>query len=147
MELFSGAPSRTRRTGQAALEYFVMISLALLIATPLIMQAQGALQDVQDTNREARMQQALDAIEQGVKMAASQGEPARLSYTVSIPSGVVYSNVTEKYIHYRLQTTSSESSFFRTFDTNVSGSLPETRGKYLLRIEAESSYVNVTVAQ
>lgn len=137
----------TGQKGQAALEYFVMISLALLIAAPLIMEAQGALQEVQDTNREARMQQALDGIEQGVKMTASQGEPSRVSFTVSIPSGVVYSNVTDNYVHYRLQTTTGESSFFRTFDTAVNGSLPEIQGKYLVEIEAESSYVNISVSK
>ncbi|MCJ7429189.1 MAG: hypothetical protein MUP66_02250 [Candidatus Nanohaloarchaeota archaeon QJJ-5] len=135
------------RKGQAALEYFVMISLALLIATPLIMQSQGALQDVQDRNREARMQQALDAIEQGIKIAASQGQPARLSFTVSIPRGVVQTNITDQYIHYRMQTTAGESSFFRTFDTPVNGSLPEQQGKYLLRVEAIGSYVNVSVSE
>lgn len=133
------------RKGQAALEYFVMISLALLIASPLIMQSQGALQDVQDTNSEARMQQALDAIEQGVRLAASQGEPARVSFRISIPRGVTMTNVTDNYIHYRLQTRSGESSYFRTFDTNVSGTVPQTQGKYMVRAEAEDSYVNLSV--
>jgi len=95
------------------------------------------------------MESVLDSIEQGARLVNSQGDPARTTFTVSLPEGVVEARAEEDYVLYILEARSGNQTYIRFFDFNVSGTPPERRGVHTVRVEAISQpgtedYVNIT---
>lgn len=139
------------RQGQAALEYMVMISIALLISTPLILEAQSSVQDVQSTSRSVELQRAMDAMGEGARLVNSQGSPARTTFEVKIPSRVVEGNVSDQHIFYRMRARAGNQSFFRFFNFNVSGKLPTSQGLHAVEVKAVREegerFVNISTRQ
>lgn len=129
--------------GQAALEYMIIVSISLILITPLIVNSQDTVNAISNTRRKALLNDAMDSIEKGANMIKSQGEPARITFNVDIPVGVVSSNITGKYIHYRLDS-GDGSDYYRFFDFNVTGSLPEESGVHSISIKNYEEGVNVT---
>lgn len=138
-----------RSKGQAALEYMAMISIALLIASPIIIRAQTSMQDVGEASTAARMESVLDSLEEGARLVNSQGTPARTTFAVSVPEGVRETRAEDNYILYVLEARSGNQTYIRFFDFNVSGTLPQDQGAHKVRVEAvsvegEDDYVNIT---
>lgn len=132
------------RSGQAALEYMVMISLALLIASPIIVEAQGMLFQLQQTNDAARLSNALDTMKRAVSIVDSQGDPARVTFSVTIPEGIVDSNVTGSTLVYTLKQSGSNGTYIRSTDSDLNGELPVEPGQYRMQAEAGEGHVNVS---
>lgn len=139
---------RHSRKGQAALEYMVMISIALMIAAPIMIRAQSSIQQVETSSKASRIDAALEAMEQGARLVKSQGTPAKTTFTVTLPQGVVVARAKNNYILYRLAVRGGNQTFFRFFDFNVSGSPPATVGQHRVVVEAVSrpgeDYVNIS---
>ncbi|MDY6777287.1 MAG: hypothetical protein SVU32_01355 [Candidatus Nanohaloarchaea archaeon] len=136
--------SGRRSSGQAALEYFIMLSVALLVAAPIIMQAQQTLIHVRTSSRVAKVQNALDTIEEGVRLVRNQGAPARTTFTINLPARINQSEVGNRYIYYQLRTPSGMSDYYRVFGFNVTGSLPTSPGVHVMRVVARDDYVNIS---
>lgn len=135
---------RTARKGQVALEYLVMISFALLIASPLIIQAQQALAGLEQLDRTTKIDDVLDTAVEDASLVYSQGEPARTSSIVMVPQGVANSSIEGSLLSYTLSLRSGNASYFRSTAFDVNGSLPTTAGRYILVAEAEEGYVNIS---
>ncbi len=137
------------RQGQAALEYMVMISIALLISTPLILQAQGSVQDVQSTSRSVELERAMDTISEGARLVNAQGSPAKTTFEVKVPSRVVEGNVSNQHIFYKRRARAGNQSFFRFFNFNVSGKLPTSQGLHVVEAKAVTEegerFVNISL--
>ncbi|MFB6294175.1 MAG: hypothetical protein ABEI97_00285 [Candidatus Nanohaloarchaea archaeon] len=132
------------RSGQVALEYIAIVGLALLIATPLIIEAQKSSQDLQQSFRSGLAKNALNNVEEAASLVHSQGPPAKTTFTIRLPDGITQTNVTDQYLHIRRDIGGAETDFYNTLDFNVTGDLPERSGVHTMVAEAEPDHVNIT---
>lgn len=130
--------------GQAALEYIAIVGLALLIATPLIIQAQESSQDIQQSFQNGLAKNALNNIEEAASLVYSQGPPARVTFSIRLPEGINRTNVSGSFIHIRRDLGPGQTDFVNTLDFNVTGEIPTTAGVHEMVAEAEESHVNIT---
>ncbi|MFB6294740.1 MAG: hypothetical protein ABEI97_03195 [Candidatus Nanohaloarchaea archaeon] len=132
------------RRGQVALEYIAIIGIALLISTPLIIQAQESSQSLRDSFQNGLAKNALNNIEEAASLVHSQGPPAKTTFTIRLPPGITQTNVTDRYFHIRRDIGAAETDFYNTVDFNVTGDIPANAGVHTMVAEAENDYVNVT---
>ena len=131
-------------SGQAALEYMIIISIALVMISPLILRSQETIGNIQSAKNTVTLGSSLDTIQKGVKLVYSQGEPSKLSFDVKIPPGVVNASVQDTYIYYAIEVNGGEAPYYRFFDFNLTGELPEERGLYTISAKSEGDNVNIS---
>ncbi|MFB6166852.1 MAG: hypothetical protein ABEJ62_01160 [Candidatus Nanohaloarchaea archaeon] len=124
------------RKGQAAIEYLAIVGLVLLFATPLLIRAQTSAGDLRRTADMVAASNALDTVSQAASFVYSQGEPARITFRVSVPSGVNLSNVTGNYIHFQMDGSHGGGDLYEILEFNVTGDIPPDRGVYTMVAEA-----------
>ncbi len=132
------------RRGQVALEYIAIIGLALLISTPLVIEAQESSQSLRDSFNNGLAKNALNNIEEAASLVNSQGPPAKTTFTIRLPPGVSQTNVTDQYFHIRREVGAGSTDFYNSVEFNVNGSIPTGAGVHTMVAEAENDYVNVT---
>ena len=132
-----------KRKGQAALEYMIIVTIALAMITPLIANSQRTVSSISQTRQTTMLKKSMDSVEKGSKLVRSQGEPARITMNIELPEGIIKSNVTGSRIYYRMELGSGVSDYYRFFDFNVSGELPESRGVHEIIISSEKQGVEI----
>jgi len=144
MSLLTAADKREKSKGQAALEYMVVISFAFLLAAPVLLDAQTSARDLKTSARLSIARNSLNTIEDAAKIVHSQGAPARLSFTIRVPSQVTETDIAGKQVRMVLKAYGGVTEVYNVFDFNVSGSLPTAQGRYKLQAQAEANYVNIS---
>ncbi|MDY6766379.1 MAG: hypothetical protein SVW77_03350 [Candidatus Nanohaloarchaea archaeon] len=132
------------RHGQVALEYLVIISIALLLSSPLIVQAQESSQSLQDSYQNGLAKNALNNIEEAAALVNAQGPPAKVTFSIRLPDRIIATNVSGSQIMIRREVGAGSTTFRNTMSFTVNGSLPTTGGVHTMVAEAEPSYVNIT---
>ncbi len=132
------------RQGQAAIEYLALIGFLLLISAPLLIEAQQSTIGLQESTDQLKVVNMLDTIEEASMLVYAQGEPARITFQVEVPNGVVNTTIENQYAVVQYEGMRGRTDFVRTFPFNVSGELPEDPGRYRLVAEAEGR-TNVTI--
>jgi len=135
---------KVNRHGQHALEYLVIIAFALILATPIIFNAQLSSVDLGVVTRSSMAKNALSAIKESAELVYSQGEPARVSFKVTLPSGINESLVSLREISFTLNGNREPFKVYEIVDFNVTGSLPINPGTHTITTKAEGNYVNIT---
>lgn len=132
------------RQGQAAIEYLALIGFLLLISAPLVIEAQRSTVGLQESTDQLRVVSMLDMVEDASMLVYAQGEPARITFDVTVPQGVNETVIEETYAVVTYVGTSGPTDYVRTFPFNVSGDLPDQAGQHVLVAEAEGR-TNVTI--
>lgn len=130
---------------QTAIEYFIIVSLALMIIIPYIIYSNQMLINYRDENNLALARAAVNKIGQSVDWVFSQGPPAKISTQIFIPDGIVSIQFLNKTINFKVKTSSGISDVFYITITNVTGYLPTVSGYYNVYIYALDDRVNITV--
>jgi hypothetical protein len=133
--------------GQAAFEYIMMFSIALVILTFLTYYAQ----DVTDTNREeitvSNAIIAVNKITEASDIVYTQGKPSQITLSVYIPENVEYIHFNNSMIIIRLSSARGVNDIFSQTKADFTGSgsfiSPESGTKRII-VRAEESYVKVT---
>ncbi|MDY6788713.1 MAG: hypothetical protein SVV03_01995 [Candidatus Nanohaloarchaea archaeon] len=131
--------------GQAAIEYLAMVSIALFIAAPLVIQTQQTSFELKNSFRSSLTKNALNNLEEAASLVNSQGEPAKVSIDIRLPEDIKQTNVTENYFHVAREVEGGRlAHFYNVMDFNVSGSIPNSQGKHTMVVEAWNEQVNVS---
>jgi hypothetical protein len=130
--------------GQAALEYMAMIGIALLISAPLIFNVNTSAFELQRSFQTSMAQNALNNIEEAASLVHSQGEPAKVTFTIRLPEGIKHTNVTDQRLHIAKEVDGGTTDIYNFLDFNVSGSIPNASGTYQMQAEAWNGQVNVS---
>lgn len=133
------------RRGQAAIEYMTVFGIALLLSTPFIMRAQSSIMDLKTGSEIIEMRDSLSKIETSVQTVGAAGEPARRTFHVEIPRSVVSSRIENDTVVFTLRGPAGNSDMSRSFETNVTGTLPDTPGIHRLTVYAENGAVYIEV--
>lgn len=134
------------RRGQAAIEYLALVGFILLLTGPLLIEAQRSANGLQDSTRQLQVNNLLNSVEEAATLVYSGGEPTRVTFEVTVPDDVTQTNVTQNYVHVRLQGREGPQEYYRLLPFNVTGSIPVEQGRYAMVAEAVGR-TNVSITQ
>lgn len=135
----------SRSSGQAAIEYMIVLGIALLLAAPFVLKAQSSIVDLRSDSNAVSVQNSLNDIEVAAETVNAAGEPAARTFPVRLPETLERTWVLDNAVVIQIDTPGPRSNFSRTFDFNVSGGLPDQPGRYMLKTEANGSEVVLEV--
>lgn len=122
-----------------------IIGFVTVVTIPLILIYYSF---IQDSNQEIGSTQTLQIARKIVDAAESVyylGEPSQTTLRVNIPDSVVLANISAGYeLVYKIKTTSGESDIVQSSSVNITGSLPTSKGTYLITVQAKSDHVEVS---
>ena len=131
--------------GQVATEYLVIVSVALLILTPLSLYVNQSLMGYTDNTRTSKAWTAVNKLGQNADWVYSQGPPAKLTFQIYIPNGIEEASLDDKTFLLKVKTSAGFSDAYYTTVSNIDGHLPSESGYYYVSLTAFSNYVNVSV--
>lgn len=121
-----------------------IIGLALLISTPLVIEAQESSQGLRQSFNNGLAKNALNNIEEAASLVNSQGPPAKVSFDIRLPPDITGTNVSDDFIRIRRDAGAGETTFFNALDFNVTGSIPNSSGVHTMVATAEEDHVSIT---
>lgn len=122
------------RRGQASLEYFIVVSIALLILAPIIALSQQTSMDMEDFRNAVSLKQTIDNINNAANLVYAQGEPSSVIISVIVPQKVNRIECGDTYIDFRIMTIYGNNDYILSFPFNISCSLPLTYGKFKVKV-------------
>ena len=131
--------------GQAALEYMIVLGIALTVAMPFVMKAQSSVVDIRSSVSVVESQDTLNDIDVAVRTVDAAGEPAARTVEARLPDNLRSTEVRNNSISIFLTTPSGNQRLSRTFDAELTGSLPDSPGLYLVRVRAKDGEVEIEV--
>lgn len=131
--------------GQAAIEYMIVLGIALTVAMPFVMKAQSSVVDIRSSVSVVQIQDSLNDLDVAVRTVDAAGEPAARTIEVRLPDNIQSTEVRNNSITMIINTPSGEQQLSRTFDADLTGSLPEGSGPYLVRVKAIDGEVEIEV--
>lgn len=130
---------------QAALEYLLIMGIAMLILVPLFSIVSSYTYQSKVRMRINALRDSLQNLAESSDMVYSQGYPAKITTRFYVPEGIVFTNVTQHYFHARLQTAAGLTDLTSRTNANLTGSLPSSPGSYQVQIKmGEEGLVNVS---
>ena len=137
-----------RRSGQAALEYMIIIIIGIILITPVIIEGNKKLADLRSTTASLKVTDALNRISDAAKLTYAQGVPAKIVLETEFPDKVKSVNITNKSIVITLETEWGDSDFVSMTDFNVTGDISKDIGIKEIKIESvyvsDKVWVNIT---
>lgn len=131
--------------GQAALEYMIVIGIALLVAAPFIAQAQSSVVEIRSSVGTIQAEDSLNDLGASIRTVEAAGEPAARTIRTRFPASLERTEVNNRRIVVVLNTDTGTRKLIRSFEANLTGSLPNEGGLYLVRTRAEDGEVNIEV--
>ena len=131
--------------GQAAIEYMAVFGIGLLLAAPFVLKAQSSIMELQSDSNAVSVQNTLNNIETAADTVSASGDPATRTFPIRLPESVRKTWVLDRAIIIQIDTAQTRSNLSRTFDYNISGTLPNEPGRYVIKTRANQSKVDINV--
>ena len=133
-----------KRIGQAALEYLIVVGMALLLLAPIIGVGQTAIDGLKKDSNMLIARQTMNKITEASELVFAQGPPASVTITAQIPSNINEIIFMNKIIIMKLNQYERESDIISMVNFNVTDFIPNNSGTYKLNIRAIDDGVNIT---
>lgn len=137
-------PAKKSR-GQAAIEYLIIFGIALTLSLPFITRAQQSMLDLRSGSEVIEARNSMEKLESAAETVNAAGPPSQRTFSFELPDSVRKAYLLNKSVIYNLRTRNGELNVSRTFDFNVSGSLPEEPGNYQMNVRARQDSVELGV--
>lgn len=134
----------SRRSAQAALEYLIVVGIALLLLTPITLRGFQSAGDLDRSLNLLVARNALNQISDGAKIVYFQGPPSAMTLKVVFPDRIVYSDVSGKESYFRIGMGAQTTDVAAFFDFPVTGNISGSAGERTVYIEALDNAVNIT---
>lgn len=134
-----------RKKAQAAIEYLMVVAIALFLLSPIILVGQDSIRDTQDYSDRLQVRETLDKITEAAKLVYAQGEPARITISVLLPGSITNATIVSQTLFYSVNNTGRTNDEVAYIDFPIQGQLPQTRGRHSVLVSAIGNYVNLTV--
>ncbi len=123
----------------------MVFGLALLLSTPFIMKAQSSIFELRNSAGVMQLQNSLEKTDSAINTVSAAGEPAQRTFTVELPDSVESASIVNNSIVYTVRTRAGESDLIRSFETNLTGTLPQTPGRHRVTVYMEDGEANIEV--
>ena len=132
--------------GQAAIEYMVIIGIALLILTPILYYSGKSFSNYKEDTNILSARNTVEKIGENADWICAQGSPARVQINVHMPEDIIEASLENRTVLLRIESTSGAKEVFYESVCDLQGELPVKEGFYYLALVAVDNYVNITVA-
>ena len=132
------------KKSQSAIEYLVVVSVALALLSPLIVMAQQSIYDLQTSMNLIEANNALTKIKNAADMVYAQGYPSKLTFVVVIPSGMERMFIEDNALIMELSYKGAPVHVVEFFDYGVVLSGTPVRGFNKVSVMAYQNHVNIT---
>ena len=133
--------------GQAAIDYFSIISIAFMILIPLSIYVNQLLNNFRDDTRISLARDAVKRLGENADWVYSQGPPAKRSLRIRIPDGIEEVSLDNRTILFKVRTSAGVSDVYYETIPSLNGSLPDKEGDYIVSLTAFEDYVNISVVE
>jgi len=130
--------------GQAAFEYLILFSIALLLLGILVWYSQEVTELNRDEMIVANAISALNKIVEASNIVYTQGKPSQITVNVYIPERVTSIDLNGNMIIMKVATGSGTSDIIAMSKAPLQGSIPTGSGTKKLKVIAEDNYVYIT---
>jgi hypothetical protein len=132
--------------GQTSIELVATVGIALVLAAPFVVEAQGTMIDIGFGSDTAEIQASLDRLADSIRTVASMGEPATRRVQLRLTRDMEDFQISgDRYFIYTMERSGRQSNMTRIFDTKVSASnMPVQQGIYMIEVEAWKDQVNIS---
>jgi hypothetical protein len=134
--------------GQAAVEWMVVLSVAMLVLAVMLSFNEENYRSFRDNLRVSQAKASLNDLENAVNFVYSQGLGAKTRIYVTVPEASNFTVNTlssgEGQIEALVYIRGKEEYFEVYTQANLTGSLPEKAGQYCIDVECLGEVVNIT---
>lgn len=141
---FSHIVSMDFSKGQSAIEYFMILSIGILIASPFALLVQQDIMNLQTGSSDTRFAASLEDMQNAVERADALGEPASTTFTLKLPQGIINSSIQDQFVIFTQNRSGIPSNMTVKMDADIRGNLPEEKGNYQGKAEAWDEQVNIS---
>lgn len=131
---------------QSAVEYLIIVSVALLIIIPFLAYVNQSFSNYKENSRIIQAKNAVKKLGEAADFVYSQGPPAKLTIRVCIPEGV-QSISFDKQILFKVKTSAGISDIFYETIGEVNGTISTKSGCYYFNLIAHQTYVQIGEAK
>lgn len=136
-----------KKVGQAAMEYLVVVSMALFLLTPVLLMGQNAIDGLRKDSNTLIARQTLNKFTEASELVYAQGPPAAVTIKAQLPANINETLFVENMIVMRLKLYDRTGDIISSLDFNVTGNIPNKPGTYQITIRAIDNGVNITQKQ
>lgn len=130
---------------QSSIEYFAIVGLGLLLASPFVLLVQQDVINLQTESEDARFTSSLDEMEETVEKVSAMGEPASDSFALIMPANIERTQLEDSYIIFTQNQSGQTTDYVRRLDVELGTvELPDERGRHKANAEAWENKVNIT---
>jgi hypothetical protein len=132
--------------GQTSIELVATVGIALVLAAPFVVEAQGTMIDIGFGSDTAEIQASLDRLADSIRTVASMGEPATRRVQLRLTRDMEDFQISgDRSFIYTMERSGRQSNMTRIFDSKVSASnMPVQQGIYTIEVEAWKDQVNIS---
>ncbi|MFH0929211.1 MAG: hypothetical protein V1818_02520 [Candidatus Aenigmatarchaeota archaeon] len=130
--------------GQAAFEYLILFSIALLLLGILVWYSQQMTERNRDDMIVANAIMAVNKIVDASNIVYTQGKPSQITLSVYIPEKVSSVEFVGNTIVIKVMISSSISDIIATSKAPLQGDISSDSGMKKIKVIAEENYVNIT---
>jgi len=129
---------------QSAVEYLIIISLALAILIPLALYSSQNLLDYQEGDKISSAKNAVNKLGESADWVYAQGPPAKLTVNICIPDGIEEISL-DSIVMFKVKTSAGISDVYYDTVPMLNGTIPTDSGCYLISLTAHEDYVDIGV--
>jgi len=133
--------------GQSSIEFLTIFGIAILMATPFIISADTSINELRTGTETAELENTMNKLEETIRVVESQGEPAKRTITMDIPSSVDEASVVEENaVVYTYTIQGQQVNTSRIFENQIIESgqgLPTETGRHHVEVQAEDDAVRI----
>lgn len=130
---------------QAAVEFLIIVSVALMILLPVTFYARQLLIGYKDDTKISLAKNTVKKLGESADWVFSQGPSAKRTLEIYIPDDVYNISLEDRTILFEVKTSAGVTDVFYEAVPSLNGSLPITSGYYFVSLTAYTNYVNITV--
>lgn len=132
--------------GQTSIELVATVGIALVLAAPFVVEAQGTMIDIGFGSDTAEIQASLDRLSEAIRTVSSMGEPATRRVQLRLARDMEDFQISgDRSFIYTMERSGSQSNLTRIFDNRISASnMPVQQGIYTIEVEAWKDQVNIS---
>ncbi|MBS1266654.1 MAG: hypothetical protein MAG795_00622 [Candidatus Woesearchaeota archaeon] len=129
---------------QVSTEFMIILAFVLLLIGSLIAVNQGLMTKVGNQFRVSKARLIVDDLAETAEYVYSQGQGAQTKVLVSVPEGVVTTQVSNRTIVMSVISGSqSTRDVYRNLDFPVRGSIPAYQGNHWITLRSQQGYVEI----
>lgn len=128
--------ARCGKKAQAALEYMIVASIALLMLVPTIMSGWESTAQLGSSVNLQKARNAATQMSDAAKTVYYQGAPSAMTISVAFPENIIMTNATGREIFFRMKSNGKNVDVVEFLDFNVTGSLSNSSGIHEIYLEA-----------